>query len=184
MKILDLACGKRKFKNENAVVIGLDKVKLPGVDIIWNLEKTPLPFSDNEFDIVYARHILEHIRNFFSLMEELHRITKKDGKIIVRVPHFSNQYAFVCPDHKRFFALNSFDYFTPNNRENYYSKARFKIIKKRLIFINIDSKWAFLNVLFNPVINIWQNFTEKFPILSPEEIYFELRPIKEDKKCR
>jgi hypothetical protein len=98
----------------------------------------------------------------------------------VRVPHFSNQYAF-CPDHERFFALNTFDYFTPNNRENYYTKARFNIIKKRLIFINIDSRWAFLNFLFNPILNLWQGFTEKFPILSPEEIYFELKPIKNKK---
>jgi len=30
--------------------INLDKVPYEGVDVIWYLEKTPLPFDENSFD--------------------------------------------------------------------------------------------------------------------------------------
>ena len=59
MKILDIGCGRNKRKD----AIGIDIVKLEGVDIVCNLEEG-LPFKDNTFDLVYASHILEHIHNF------------------------------------------------------------------------------------------------------------------------
>jgi predicted SAM-dependent methyltransferase len=72
MKILDLGCGKNKFKSSNTsdIVIGMDKYSLEGVDVVHDLEKTPYPFNDNEFDEIRAHHVLEHIQNFFGLMEE------------------------------------------------------------------------------------------------------------------
>ncbi|MEM4714257.1 MAG: class I SAM-dependent methyltransferase [Candidatus Nanoarchaeia archaeon] len=76
MKILDIGCGLRKYKlKKNAKVIGLDVIKLPGVDVVHDLEKTPLPFKDNEFDIVIANHVLEHVKNLISVIHEIWRIT-------------------------------------------------------------------------------------------------------------
>ena len=51
MKILDIGCGKNKIKGmKGDIVIGLDSKKLKGVDIVWNLEKTLLPFKNNYFN--------------------------------------------------------------------------------------------------------------------------------------
>jgi len=82
MKILDLGCGKNKFKTSNLsdIVVGMDKYSLEGVDVVHDLEKTPYPFNDNEFDEIRTHHVLEHIQNFFGLMEECHRILKPGGK--------------------------------------------------------------------------------------------------------
>ncbi|MEM2954453.1 MAG: class I SAM-dependent methyltransferase [Candidatus Nanoarchaeia archaeon] len=81
MKILDIGCGLRKYKpkQKNARVIGLDIVKLPGVDVVHDLEKSPLPFKDNEFDTVIANHVLEHVKNLISVIHEIWRITKRYG---------------------------------------------------------------------------------------------------------
>ena len=95
MKILDIGCGYEKHKNINKTdtVIGLDRIKTPGVDVVWNLEKTPLPFKKNEFDEVHASHVIEHVENVVELIKDLHRIIKPKGKLFITVPHFSWNFA-------------------------------------------------------------------------------------------
>lgn len=161
MKILDLGCGKNKIKpfGENDVVIGLDSIKLKGVDVVWDLEKTPLPFKTNEFSYIYCSQVLEHVHNFIPLVEELHRITKKGGLVHVEVPSYKSSMAFTDPTHKRFFTFKTFDYFTEEANLNYYSKDRFEIEsrKKRYSGRKLDNatgwiKNVFLNSLAKAVI--------------------------------
>ncbi len=182
MKILDIGCSTkdRKYKsnNPNDKVIGLDKFHVSGADIIADLEKT-LPFKDNSFDMVVASHVLEHTYNFFFVMEEIHRITKKNGVVKIWVPHFSSHLAYTNPDHKRFFAAYTFDHFDPENKENYYSKARFRVIKRRLNFVHYGI-FSFLNYIVNPIINLRLPFFEKFinPFIRVDDIYIEMKCIK------
>lgn len=182
MKILDIGCStidrKYKSKNKSDKIIGIDKFLLSGVDIITDIEKT-LPFKDNSFDMVVANQVLEHTINFFSVMEEIHRIIKPDGIVKIWVPHFSSHLAYTNPDHKRFFAAYTFDHFKPENIENYYSKARFKIKKRRLIFVH-GGVFSFLNYLFNPIINLRLPFFEKFinPLIRVDDIYVEMEAVK------
>src|SRR4030043_363365 len=70
MKILDIGCGlnKQKTSNRKDVVIGLDAVKVPGIDVVWNLEKTPLPFKKKEFNWVKYE---------FSIDKPLFRLIKR-----------------------------------------------------------------------------------------------------------
>ncbi|MFC1539555.1 class I SAM-dependent methyltransferase [Candidatus Latescibacterota bacterium] len=51
-------------------------------------EKTP--FEDNFFDGAVVNEVLEHIFDDISALEEIHRILKKDGILVVTVPYFSN----------------------------------------------------------------------------------------------
>ena len=168
MKILDLGCGSRKYKDDTNEVIGMDKFQLEDVDVVHDIEKTPFPFKDNEFDMIIANHVVEHVQNFFPLMEELYRITKQDGLIKIRTPHFSSRSAFGNPDHKRFFTLTSFDCFKPNHEENYHSKARFDIIKKSAVF-SIAGKSTLFNPVFNPLINFNHNLKQLY-----EHHYYKL----------
>jgi len=182
MKILDVGCGKNKHKSNTDVVIGLDKFQLLGVDVVHDIEVIPFPFPDNEFDIVICRHLLEHIKpdKFFPFMDEIYRILKPNGIMKVWVPHASSMVAYGNPDHKKFFACASFTYFGPHT-EDYYCKARFRIIKKRLNYTIID-KVAFLNPIINPIINIHTGIYEKFlsGILPADEIYVELQAVKRE----
>ncbi|MDZ7830662.1 MAG: class I SAM-dependent methyltransferase [Desulfobacterales bacterium] len=46
-----------------------------------------LPFNENSFDYVIANEVLEHIRAPYKAMLEFKRISKKDGWILISVPH-------------------------------------------------------------------------------------------------
>jgi len=103
-KILDIGCGKRKYPSS----IGIDKNPDSDADVIRDLNKLPYPFKKNEFDIVYATHVIEHLRKPFKILKEIERILKPGGKFIVRVPHFSCVNAYGNPDHKHYYACESF----------------------------------------------------------------------------
>ncbi len=166
-KKLNLGCGKDIKQN----YVNLDVVKLPGVDIVHNLEKYPYPFKDNEFDEVYCHHVLEHMTSIVKPLEELWRITRKGGKLVIEVPISPGIGAFVDPTHKSFYTFGTFDYFTENNMLNYYSKARFKILKRRIIFSTnlYPLKW-FYNLatkIVNSDINLQKAYFFNFSFIFP-----------------
>ena len=57
MKILHIGCGK----NKRTGAVGVDVLPLDGVDLVHDLNRTPYPFNNNEFDLVVAEHVLEHL---------------------------------------------------------------------------------------------------------------------------
>lgn len=178
MRILELGCGKRPYKSNNSTdtVIHLDKFDLSHVEVRWDLEKTPLPFKNNEFDVIKASHVLEHIENLFSLMNECWRILKPNGVMLIEVPYFRGHWASIAPDHKRFFGVWTWYAFTPENYENYMHKARFRIKKIRLFWSGKK------HILFYPIeliINSMQKFYEEFlsHIAPAESMCVELEKI-------
>lgn len=45
-----------------------------------------LPFSDNEFDMIFCNHVLEHIPDDTKAMQELYRVLKSGGMGIFQIP--------------------------------------------------------------------------------------------------
>jgi len=180
-KILDLGCGKSKYKSENPkdIVIGLDKAKLPGVDVIHNLEKCPLPFRNNTFDEIIASHVLEHIKNFVPLMEELCRIIKKNSVIKVKVPFYSSWGQYNDPTHVRFFSPFSFGYFGGDwMGHELDTSIKFRIKKNQINFSM--GRLKIFNKILNPLINLNQRlYCRVFAWIFPaSEIEFELEVIE------
>ena len=161
---LNLGCGKDIKKG----YINLDFIELPGVDVVHDLNKYPWPFKNNEFDEIYASHVLEHLDNLPRAMEEIWRITKPNGRVIVRVPHFSCGINYQDPTHRRLFSYFTFDFF-----EN-----KFKILKRTLNFTR--TKLTVLNKLINPFINLSPLIYERvFCWIFPcSEVLCELSPKK------
>jgi len=139
---LHLGCGTNLKKGW----INLDISKEVKPDICHNLDKFPYPFKDNFFDYVYADNVLEHLEDLMKTMEELNRITKKEGIIEIIVPLAPTMHAFRDPTHKLFFTYRTFEYFLKNNGLNYYSKARFEIVERKIVFHN---RLGFLTKLIN-----------------------------------
>jgi len=114
-----------------------DIADLPGIDSIHDLNKYPWPWEQNSFDQIIAMDILEHLGNFVNAMEELHRILKPGGKVIIRVPYWNHSCAYIDPTHKRGFHEQTFHFFdldSPYYKERgYYSKAVFRMIDEILI---------------------------------------------------
>ena len=108
MKKLNLGCGH--FKKEGYVNVDIAEQACP--DIVHDLDQFPYPFKNDYFSLIEADHILEHLSDPFKVMEELHRISKPRGTIIIRTPHFSR--AMTHPQHKRGFDVTFPKYFDDN----------------------------------------------------------------------
>ncbi len=86
-KVLDVGCGdKERIKNLNGVHTTLDIWEPFKPNVLWDLNKLPLPFKDNEFDVTYLIDVIEHLEKEKGklLLEEVKRVTK--NKIIVFTP--------------------------------------------------------------------------------------------------
>ena len=83
---LDLGCGPSKQGED---WIGMDARKLPGVDIVYDIEDTPWPIPTNSTVSVVCSHVLEHIdpKRFLAVMDEMHRICRDGAQIFVSGPY-------------------------------------------------------------------------------------------------
>ncbi|MHC4663732.1 MAG: class I SAM-dependent methyltransferase [Planctomycetota bacterium] len=129
MKTLDIGCGNGKTDG----AVGIDMRENPGVDIVWDLNKTPWPLEDNAFDRIVCRHIIEHLDDIAKTMSEIYRTAKEGAIVEIRVPHFSSLNAYRDPTHRHYLSLHSFDVFCANGR--YFSQSvRFSPVSRRLTF--------------------------------------------------
>lgn len=95
--------------------INLDSQKLPGVDVVADLDdcrRTPLPLPADSIDEFYCSHVLEHLRDALGFMQEMHRIAKPGAVMTIRVPYGSSDDADEDPTHVRRLFIYSFSYFS------------------------------------------------------------------------
>jgi SAM-dependent methyltransferase len=129
--IVNIGCGKTRIPGS----IGLDRVPIENyVDVIHDLNKTPYPFAESSVDEVHFYHVLEHLTDPISKMEDIHRILRPGGILHMRVPHFSSMGAFSDMTHVRPFGYTSFDCFQKGDAQHYYTSVEFKIRKKEIKF--------------------------------------------------
>lgn len=127
MKVLQLGCGPHKHPD----AIGVDINPRSAADVICDLDAVPYPFASNSFDLILCEHILEHLNDVIQTMNELHRICKPQGRILVEAPHYASTYAFRDPTHKHFFSVHSFDYFVEGTPvyQFRYSDVQFRLLR-------------------------------------------------------
>jgi SAM-dependent methyltransferase len=130
-KILSLGCGRRKAES-GVVRVDISEEMKP--DVVWNLDHTPWPFPDSEFDVVECFDVIEHVESVVNCLQEVHRVLRPGGRITLTTPHFSCANSFIDPTHRHHLAYASFDYFCDGHLLNYYAKARFKITDRRIEF--------------------------------------------------
>jgi SAM-dependent methyltransferase len=122
---LHLGCGTIILPDH----VNVDSAALPGVDIVHDLTIFPWPFEDQQFDEVILVDILEHLPSIIKTLEEIYRITKPNGKVLIRVPYYNSTDASADPTHIHVFNECSFDYFDPGKAmgqaREYYSTAKF-----------------------------------------------------------
>ncbi|RQW05871.1 methyltransferase domain-containing protein [candidate division KSB1 bacterium] len=182
---IELGCGQSKSEGR----IGIDRVDLPAVDIVTDLERGLPFFPDESVDAVHAYHFLEHVENLQLLLQEIYRVCRPGARIVLRVPHFSNPYYYSDYTHRRFFGLYSFEYFAREQKRfkrkipNFYSDFHFITQKLELVFYSQWPGRKFPRKAAQFIFNLnswWQEFYEEnfCYILPCSEIVVILRPDK------
>ncbi len=138
-KILELGCGRNKHPG----AVGIDQIALPGVDVVHDLNQCPFPFENDTFDEIYAIHIIEHLDSILAVMEEIHRISRSNAKVVIITPHHSDAMSWQDPTHKWHLNSYSFSYFEASYHTNYYTRARFRIRSKH---VELASIWKRLGI--------------------------------------
>ena len=93
--IVDLGCGSCVWNTGRLPVIGVDVnesmlefARESGRLIEYRLSPVEaMDFSDNYADIIVISEVLEHITDYESVIEEIHRVLKPNGILILSVPH-------------------------------------------------------------------------------------------------
>jgi SAM-dependent methyltransferase len=134
--VFDLGCGGRK----TAGAFGIDTARLPGVDLVHDLESRPYPLPDDCADEVLINHVLEHFADPLPVLEEAWRVLRPGGRALIRTPHYSGPYAWKDPTHRRAFSSESFHYFGENGY-SYYTRARFQVVHVRLKYFMEEELW-------------------------------------------
>ncbi len=130
--ILDAGCGTGVMSNELAKlgkVIGVDTseealkfYKSRGLNGMLSDIKE-LPFPDKCFDFVIASDVLEHVSDDFAALNELKRVLKDDGYIIVTVP--AHQFLYSAHDK----ALNHYRRYSKKCLLNLINQCELRVYK-------------------------------------------------------
>lgn len=117
MKALEIGVGLHRRPN---TTVAIDKIKTFCTDIVRDVAKRGIPFSDNEFDEVYAFDVIEHIETYedlIFLLNEIWRVLKKDG--IFEFTTVAGLGGLGHLSHHRTFLVESFDYLKTSENEDY-----------------------------------------------------------------
>ena len=99
-RILDLGCGSgiyyQQLKQKNNLVDGIDIAdhsielcKIRGYNLCLKADAIDLPFENNTYDFVFSTEVIEHIENFNKMLQEVHRILKPGGRMILTTTNYS-----------------------------------------------------------------------------------------------
>ncbi len=110
---IDLGCGA----NKQPGFLGIDNRKLPGVDIVHDVETFPWPLPDECAFLVMASHLVEHIEPhggvFLRFMDEVWRILKPGGQFMMAFPYAGSPGYWQDPTHCNGCNETTWAYFDP-----------------------------------------------------------------------
>jgi len=88
--VADIGCGEQPLREEVESLGGT----YIGIDITQNLQKTVqligkitnIPLVDRTFDVLFCTEVLEHVSDTYTAFQELARLVKPGGAIIITTP--------------------------------------------------------------------------------------------------
>jgi ubiquinone/menaquinone biosynthesis C-methylase UbiE len=92
LKVLHIApeqCFLSLFKKQNNLEYTTADLVSPIADLHFDLHDIPL--DDNQYDVVFCNHVMEHVDDPIRCMSELNRVMKPGGWAIMQVPQDMNR---------------------------------------------------------------------------------------------
>lgn len=95
---------------------------------------------DGHFELVLVNHLVEHIphavkgssgEGFFVFFEEIYRILKDYGAVLLKVPHWKHPNTFIDPTHTRVLHRKTFEFFDPSHPSHYGTQAKFRVTRAK-----------------------------------------------------
>jgi SAM-dependent methyltransferase len=115
------------------------------IDYVCDLSQFPWPFPDAHYDEVLMEHVLEHLPEIRPTLKEAARVLKPNGKLIIKVPHFSR--GFTHWDHRRGFDV-TFPYYFEEEASGGFHDIPFSPLSTQLVwFGQPDVKKKYLSFI-------------------------------------
>jgi len=55
-----------------------------------DLETDDIPYENNTFDLVICNQVLEHLKNYRKVIDDIIRVTKRRGYIVIGIPNLAH----------------------------------------------------------------------------------------------
>lgn len=130
----------------------VDRVQLPGIDTVHDLNIVPWPWADGSAEEVKAVDVFEHVDDPLHFMAECWRVLATGGELYIHTSYIHEPGSFTDPTHKRFCTFETFDYWVPGTYLNQrygaaYAQGRhFEKIK-----IWTDGNPGYLNIMLQKI---------------------------------
>ena len=142
LRVLDVGCGLNKHPG----AIGIDRNPAGMADIICDLDRFPWPLADASFDEVRAVHVIEHVADVVRTVEEMSRVLRPGGRMVIETPHYTDFSSFCDPTHRWHLNSFSFRYFGEDHGGfGYYSPVKLQEIRVR---VRLLAAWRWLGFEF------------------------------------
>lgn len=184
--ILDIGCGDGDFliamNNRQWDIYGIEPSKLAGQrarrilsnDKVIVTESLTYDFLDESFDVITLWHVLEHIKDPVLLMNEIRRLLKKGGIVVIEVPNADSpmyrtfkeyHYLNLAPEHLFLWSKNSLQYLLNQHdftieEISFFQKSRFALSRNiyRLCKPKYGSTMAALSFLLSAPFSIMDKY--------------------------
>jgi SAM-dependent methyltransferase len=169
-RVLDLGCGRKKYPG----AVGVDLHADTDADIVHDLDVVPYPLEDDGFDQILLQDVIEHIREPYAVMRELHRIGRPGARVHLRTPHFSSVLAYGDPTHRHAFSAAAVRALAEPGFAH-YTPVRFRVVE---ITLDLWTPFRLLGIqrLANAYTDIYERyFAFRFPAMN---IRAELEVLK------
>lgn len=143
---LDIGCGQFKQKG----FLGMDIERHPNIDITHDVQKFPWPVPDDSCYQILMSHVWEHIepKYRFRVMDELWRICRHDGQLLLSAPHAGSYLEAAHPAHYMCPNEATFQFFDPDYQ--LYHAAGYKKPLPWKIVRNLHNLGGCIEVILEP----------------------------------
>ena len=168
--IIEVGCGDASFTrnlatfSSSVTAIDISEVQieenaasLPAIRFLQHDVAEPFPFADESFEVVWCSEVMEHLFNPLFAMQEMHRILKSGGRLLVTVPYhgvFKNLLITLFRWDEHFSPSNPhIRFYTKNTLEGMAREAGFGSVRTRTCGMGLPLRDLFVptNLLLSAI---------------------------------